>query len=202
MGIEEDFVEAAKLKAKLKQRAMREKKLAREGDDEDAAQKRVRFENDVEVDSADGEDYDALDSEEMVYDSEEEDFAEKEYQEKKRKEEDAKKVINTEELKTPDDFYDVADEVKKVQKFKPADGVKFTQYDELGLPKGDGFDYHSYITTDSKPLDTVVDASPELMELAYRPKGVRFDIDKKKEEMNDEGKFALPTDIALINPIV
>lgn len=126
VGAQEDFVEAAKLKAKLKQKAMREKKLAREEDDEDATQKRVRFVDDVEVGSEEDEDFDAMDSEEMVYDSEEEDHAEREYQKKKLKEEMAKKGINTEELKTADDFYDVAKEVKKVQKFKPADGVKFT----------------------------------------------------------------------------
>lgn len=125
----------------------------------------------------------------MVYDSEEEELAEKEYREKKQKEEAAKKVVNTEELKAEDGgFYDVANEIKKVVKFKPAEGVKFVQYDELGLPRDDGFDYRKYITTDDKPLDTVVDASPELMELAYRPVGTRYDIDKPEEDMNAEGK--------------
>ena len=75
-----------------------------------------------------------------------------------------------------------------MQKYRPAEGVKFAQYDELGLPKDDGFDYSQYITTDSKPLDTVIDASPEQMEFALHPKGEHFDIDKKEVDMNEEGK--------------
>ena len=31
-------------------------------------------------------------------------------------------------------------ELKKAQKFKPAPGVEFTQYDELGIEKGTGED--------------------------------------------------------------
>ena len=38
--------------------------------------------------------------------------------------------------------------VKEIQKYKPADGVKFTMYDEYGLPKNDGFDYQQFISTD------------------------------------------------------
>ena len=74
------------MKAKIKQKAMRERKLAREenDDDEDVKQKRTRYINDeqVEDESGDDEGVDALDSEEMVYDSEEEALEEKEYQER------------------------------------------------------------------------------------------------------------------------
>ena len=100
VAVEDDFVEAAVLKAKLKQKAMRERKLAREDGDEEAAKKRVRWIDDEQVESDNGDDDDGLDSEELVYDSEEEDKAEQEYQQKKQKEKDAEKKINTEEFKT------------------------------------------------------------------------------------------------------
>jgi len=35
------------------------------------------------------------------------------------------------------------------------------EYDELGLPTNDGFDYYKYITTDTNELDTVIEASPD-----------------------------------------
>ena len=79
-------------------------------------------------------------------------------------------------------------EIKKVQRFKPAEGVKFKEFDELGLPKGDGFDYYKYITTDTNTLDTVIEAAPYLMEAALRPTGTAYDADKEEHEMNDEGK--------------
>jgi hypothetical protein len=102
---------------------------------------------------------------------------------------EAKKTkINTEEIKTAESIYDIATEVKKVQRFKPTEGVKFVEFDELGLPKNDGFDYHKYITTDTNTLDNVIDAAPELMELAIRPRGVHIDMDKALNEMNEEGK--------------
>ena len=93
-----------------------------------------------------------------------------------------KKVID-------ENAYDVAAEVKQSQKYKAVDGVKFVEYDELGLPKNDGFNYREFITTDENELDTVIQAPPEVMEQAMRPKGFRNDQDKAIDEMNDEGKF-------------
>jgi len=58
------------------------------------------------------------------------------------------------------------------------------------LPTDDGFDYYKYITTDTNTLDTVIEASPDLMEAAMHPKGERFDYDKEEDEMNDEEKAA------------
>ena len=67
-----------------------------------------------------------------------------------------------EESKTEDkNYYDIAKEIKKVQSYKPTEGVKFKEYDELGLPKNDGFDYKKFIVTDSSPTDTVIEADPE-----------------------------------------
>ena len=192
--IEEDPVEAAALKAKIKQKAMKERRQRREDDDPDAQEKRARFENDEQVDDDDGEDL-GDDSDEMIYDSEEEDKEEAEYMARKMKElaaeagVDAKQVVMVEEENDQPLGYDVAKEVKKVQKLKPVAGVKFTEYDELGLPKDDGFDYHQYITTDNN-ADTIIDASPDLMEAAARPTGERFDIDKDVDQMNDEEKAA------------
>ena len=77
-----------------------------------------------------------------------------------------------------------------MQKFKPIEGVKFKEFDELGLPKDDGFDYYQYVTTDTNALDTFIEASPDQMEAAMHPKGERFDRDKEDNEMNDEEKAA------------
>ena len=100
-----------------------------------------------------------------------------------------KQMIDTgDEDSKKQSFYDIEAEVKKVQKFKPAEGVKFKQFDALGLPTDDGFDYYKYITTDTNQLDTVLEASPDQMEAVYHPKGERFDRDKEENEMNDEGK--------------
>lgn len=60
-----------------------------------------------------------------MYDSEEEDAADREFAERMMKTESAQVKINTEEAKAPESFYDIEAEVKKVQKFKPVEGVKF-----------------------------------------------------------------------------
>ena len=87
-----------------------------------------------------------------------------------------------------ENVYDIAAEVKKSQKYKAVDGVKFVEYDELGLPKNDGFNYREMITTDENELDTVIEAPPDAMETILRPKGFRNDQDKAIDEMNEEGK--------------
>ena len=66
--------------------------------------------------------------------------------------------------------------------------MRFKEYDELGLPKNDGFDYYKYITTEQDTLDNVIEASPDQMQLAMHPTGERYDIDKEENEMNAEGK--------------
>ena len=188
-AVEEDFVEAAAKKAKIKQKAMRQKRKEREAEngDEELSKKRVRFVNDEEEElNSDDELEEGSDSDEIVYDSEEEDEAQRQFEE--RKEKSKTTMINTEDAKAPESLYDIEAEVKKVQKFKPIEGVKFKQFDALGLPIDDGFDYYKYITTDTNTLDTVIDASPDQMEAAYHPKGERHDQDKEEHEMNDEGK--------------
>jgi hypothetical protein len=52
---------------------------------------------------------------------------------------------------------------KLAQTFKAADGVKFTVYDEYGLPKDDGFDYNKFISTDEGPADMYIQAPPEMV---------------------------------------
>ena len=128
------------------------------------------------------------DSDELVYDSEEEARAEEEFQKEKKaraKDQEEKKEIQVND----ENSYDIDAEIKKSQKYKVADGVKFVEYDELGLPKNDGFNYRDFITTDTKELDTVIAAPPDAMEAALRPKGVRHDQDKPVADMNEEGKL-------------
>ena len=111
--IEWDPIEAAAKKAKLKQKAMRARRQEREQEDEELGKKRVRFVNDEEEvldDDDDFEDVSGEDSNEIVYDSEEEDAAEREHQERvdKKKEIEETNVKNTEEIKGKETLYDIA----------------------------------------------------------------------------------------------
>lgn len=128
------------------------------------------------------------DSDELVYDSEEEAHAEEEHEKKQKALQpetvEKKKIIQENDANS----YNIAEEIKKSQKYKVLDGVKFVEYDELGLPKNDGFNYKELITTDEKELDDVIHAPPEAMEAVLRPKGLRVDQDKPTNEMNEEGK--------------
>ena len=75
-----------------------------------------------------------------------------------------------------------------MQKYKPAEGVKFVQYDEYGLPKNDGFDYSKYISTDeAQPGDMVIEAPPEMIQAMLEHKGHRKDVDKELKDMTEEG---------------
>lgn len=98
-----------------------------------------------------------------MYDSEEEAHEEKEYEKRQEKKQKvaAQEGVCLETLKAPLKVEDTADELKKLQKYKPVAGVKFTEFDELGLPKNDGNDYYKYVTTATDTLDTVIEASPE-----------------------------------------
>lgn len=72
---------------------------------------------------------------------------------------------------------------------KPAEGVKFTQYDEYGLPKNDGFDYQQFIVTDDiRPTDLFIPAPPEMVERMMVRTGYNRDVDKEFNEMTEEGK--------------
>ena len=127
----------------------------------------------------------------MCYDSEEENDEQRDYEARV-----AKKNINAimaEEAaykakQKKETFYDIEKEVKTQQKFKAAEGVKFKEFDALGLPTDDGFNYYEHICTDKDTLDTVIEASPAQMMLAMHPKGERFDRDKEDHELNEEGK--------------
>lgn len=72
---------------------------------------------------------------------------------------------------------------------KPAAGVKFTQYDEYGLPKDDGFDYNKFIVTDEmKPTDLFIPAPPEMVERMMFRAGYNKDHDKEFKDMTEEEK--------------
>ena len=63
---------------------------------------------------------------------------------------------------------------------KPAEGVKFTQYDEYGLPKDDGFNYQQFIVTDDlRPTDMYIPAPPEMVERMMTKTGYHRDVDKE-----------------------
>lgn len=118
---------------------MRQKRLDREQDDEEAKQKRVRYVDGEEQEDYGDEDED-IDSDELMYDSEEEAAEDLEFAKRMARKENAaaQEGVCLEELKAPEKIEETADGVKALQKYKPVAGVKFTEYDELGLPKNDG----------------------------------------------------------------
>ncbi len=72
----------------------------------------------------------------------------------------------------------------------PAAGVKFTMYDEYGLPKNDGFDYNQFIVTDEmRPSDMFIPAPPEMLERMMVRTGYNKDVDKEFKDMTEEGNF-------------
>jgi len=76
-------------------------------------------------------------SDEVLYDSEEEaEIDQKEFL-KQQQAKKIKAVADAEQIDTSSQKlgYDVKKEVEKTQLFKAAEGVKFVEYDEFGLPK-------------------------------------------------------------------
>lgn len=89
--------------------------------------------------------------------------------------------------------------IKSFTKFKPAEGVEFTQYDRYGFPmKADGNydvnDYRRYLAKDDGDNDGFEFVAPpdeqmsKILEIqqALIFQGGRKDVDKKVEEMNQE----------------
>jgi len=70
--------------------------------------------------------------------------------------------------------------------YKAAPGVKFVEYDEYGMSKKEGLG--KFISTDNSIPDLFIEAPPEMLERAMRPKGVFRDYDKDAKDMNQEGK--------------
>jgi hypothetical protein len=61
-----------------------------------------------------------------------------------------------------EDARKIRTETKENQKYKAAEGVKFTVYDEFGLVKDDNNpEYKEYIRTDTLAGAEVIHASPE-----------------------------------------
>lgn len=126
--MEEDPLEAVVKKMKLKKKDKKAEK-----------KKKVTFDGDFAIKDADNDEEE--DDDDLVDDSDEEDDDE-EYDEEDGSDYEEDKDDIIEEVKGQKIKVDDANvEVKKIQKMKPAEGVKFTQYDEYGLPRDDGFDY-------------------------------------------------------------
>ena len=149
--IEYDPVEAAAKAAKIKQKAMFEAKKEREArSGKNYVSKSVRFKDDKEdeeygaVEGSDMED-EEFDENEMLYDSEEEDMAERKF--RKGEKPVVTFMINNKPANLMGEEF--AEDSNKATKklFKPVDGVKFTQYDEFGLPIGS--DLRQFISTDN-----------------------------------------------------
>jgi hypothetical protein len=76
---------------------------------------------------------------------------------------------------------------------KPAEGVKFVQYDEFGVPmepdSETGFDYQKHIVKDDmQPGDFYIEAPPEMVaRMTAKPgPGIRRDVDKDPAFMTEE----------------
>ena len=95
----------------------------------------------------------------------------------------------TAEVQQPEDGYDANVEAKKIQRYRPAPGVKFTEFDEFGMSKAEGLG--KFISTDNGIPDVFIEAPPEMLEKAMRPRGVFRDYDKPVEQLTNEGKQCL-----------
>jgi len=92
-------------------------------------------------------------------------------------------VDSEEDEEAEQDAEEMPEEPKNL---KPAEGVKFVQFDQYGLPN-DGFDYSKFISTDEAlPTDAVINVAPE--QLALQLAGHHKDFDKDPEKMNADGK--------------
>lgn len=147
--VESDPLHAAVLKRKLKQKEKQSEKEKR----------KVRFEGDAsgseENDEEEHSDMEEDDEDEEVVDSEEDEEIK----------ESLEKIKNKQNLKANLEEIDANKAAIVSQKFKAAEGVKFTEYDEYGLPKNDGFDYKKYIVEDDRDdADMVIPAPPEMIQ--------------------------------------
>ena len=119
-------------------------------------------------------------SDDIIYDSEEEERAEEEHKNKMKEVKPEGK----------EEFYNIDKEIKNVNKYKVMEGVKFIEYDEHGIDKSLAAEVEKWITKDEKELDTVIDAPRDAMEAITRPTGERHDQDKKRADMNEEERAA------------
>jgi len=81
----------------------------------------------------------------------------------------------------------------KKSNLKAAPGVKFLEYDEFGLPNTEeAKELRKFISTEETAADAIIiEAPPDLMEKALRPKGIRYDYDKPFDQLNAEGKYLI-----------
>ena len=168
--IETDPLEAAVKKMKMR-KEQRMKDIAAKAQKEG---KFLRY-------KAEGSDDDSEDSAEYFEDSQEE---EKEYHTGSEEEEveDEEEKIETTTVETT------------TKNMRPAEGVKFVQYDQYGVPvepdSDTGFDYQRHIVTDDlRPSDMYIEASAEMVaRMTAKPTkaGVRRDVDKDPALMSAE----------------
>lgn len=147
---------------------IRKEQRLKEKKDEPNDKKRVKFSGDRE---------ESEDSAEYFEDSQdEEDYHDSDDYDSENGEEEEKEPKITEE--------DPVETLKQAKALKPAEGVKFVQYDEYGVPlqpdPETGFDYQKHIVTDEmKPGDMFIEAPAEMVErMMAKPWGIRRDIDK------------------------
>lgn len=177
---------------------MREAKREREASKQEGyISKSVRFVETTKDGTEEHELDEYYDSDELIYDSEEEAEEEKKYQESL-----TQFMMNGKkaEVQEPEDGYDANIEVKKVQRYRPAPGVKFTEFDEYGMSKAEGLG--KFISTDNGIPDVFIEAPPEMLEKAMRPRGVFRDYDKAVEELTNEGKSRSASSFTLKFPII
>ena len=174
--VEDDALEAAAKKAKIKQKAMKQRRKERELEAGEEETKAIGDESEGSWQDCSGEE----DSDDIIYDSEEEDLAGEEH----------KKQIGQSKPEQKDQFYNIDKEIKNVSKYKVMEGVKFVEYDEHGIDKSLAAEVKQWVTKDEGELETVIEAPADVMEAIKRPTGERHDQDKKREDMNEEEKAA------------
>jgi hypothetical protein len=161
--VEEDPLEAAVKKMKMRKDQKIKDKAIKEASQKEKRDRKVKFADEKGSSDEDSAEYfesdEGKDEDDEDYDSEDD--------EESDDDEEEKAIDGVQIVKAKKE--DAMRELEKAQRLKPAPGVKFTRYDQFGVPiepdAETGFDYQKHIARgDLAPGEGMyIEASPEMV---------------------------------------
>jgi hypothetical protein len=161
--VEEDPLEAAVKKMKMRKHQKIKDKAIREASQKEKRDRKVKFADEKGSSDEDSADYfdsdEGKDEDDEDYDSEDDGESDDDEEEKAI---DGVQIVKAKKE-------DAMRELEKAQRLKPAPGVKFTRYDQFGVPlepdAETGFDYQKHIARgDLAPGEGMyIEAPPEMV---------------------------------------
>ena len=161
--VEEDPLEAAVKKMKMRKDQKIKDKAIREASQKEKRDRKVKFADEKGSSDEDSADYfesdEGKDEDDEDYDSEDDGESDDDEEEKAI---DGVQIVKAKKE-------DAMRELEKAQRLKPAPGVKFTRYDQFGVPlepdAETGFDYQKHIARgDLAPGEGMyIEAPPEMV---------------------------------------